>query len=341
MAGFDTLAAMTFPRSGTGLDPASLGDRIAELPLWPFGRLRDLTHARIGIDYGLSGEAYRVRGTTAAGEAISLVVKLEKADAVSRAVAFHEALGDRLGRAVPACFGGLIDAAAATGLLILEDVAPAEQGDVLGDPGSDRLEAAILVFARLHALSVRAGGADHEASLPRWRAAPLARAAWASRLEVATARYPEVLSRPILARLADVPDRLGPAIERLQAGPASWIHSDAHLDNVLWRSDGSAVVVDWAGAAMGPPAIDASRFILEGPPAVSRSVARRDALLRAYRLAAPALPNELFVDAALVFVQGVVGWAGRTDVGEPSRRMADLRVNALGNIRAWLESDAG
>ena len=90
------------------------------------------------------------------------------------------------------------------------------------------------------------------ADLPRWRAAPMESARWIDRVERARARFPEDPDasasgsnrRSAGARVA--------AVDALRSGPASWIQVDAHLDNVLWRPDGTAVLLDWCSAAVGP-----------------------------------------------------------------------------------------
>ena len=63
---------------------------------------------------------------------------------------------------------------------------------------------------------------------------------WTDRLRRARARFPAVLDRSTFAAIRDLPSDVASAVDQLRQGPASWIHVDAHLDYVLWRSDGTS-----------------------------------------------------------------------------------------------------
>jgi thiamine kinase-like enzyme len=84
---------------------------------------------------------------------------------------------------------------------------------------------------------------------------PLDRDQWKDHLARAVERYPTIVTPDFSARLDDLPHKIPRTLTELRAGPTSWIDV-AHLDNVLWRPDGSAVLLDWCGAAIGPPAVD-------------------------------------------------------------------------------------
>jgi thiamine kinase-like enzyme len=125
----------------------------------------------------------------------------------------------------------------------------------------------------------------------------------------------------------------------LRSGPASWIQVDAHLDNVLWRPGGDAVLVDWSQAAIGPPAVDLTRVLVEGvatpgtaAPLVSRYL---DELGRG---TAPEL-REAMALALTPLVQGGVAWAGREDL-ERDGRPAALCENMLRGVLEWFDAAA-
>lgn len=118
----------------------------------------------------------------------------------------------------------------------------------------------------------------------------------------------------------------------------SWIHVDAHVDNVLFRPDGRVVLLDWCNAAVGPPAFDLARFLTDG---ARPSDAPR--LLAAYaeELSASAGSQVELADlevrcalALLPILQGAVGWAGRESL-ETSGRQAGLCESLLRCACDW------
>jgi Ser/Thr protein kinase RdoA (MazF antagonist) len=165
---------------------------------------------------------------------------------------------------------------------------------------------------------------------------------WAERLAGAAARFPWILTDSMARRLVDLPRRVEAAVTSLRHGPACSIHGDAHLDNVLFRVDGTAVLIDWSGAAMGPPALDLARLLTEGIDAGGSEDETR-MLVAEYlgELAAsgvmgaaddvwPHLP-----DGVALLAQAAVGWAGREEEREPRERMRALQENLLRSVCAW------
>ena len=192
--------------------------------------------------------------------------------------------------------------------------------------------------------------ADPDPILPRWQAEAWDDERWRDRLTRARSRFPQILSEAVVGRLRDLPALVAAAARTQAAGPASWIHSDAHLDNILWRERGGAVLLDWAGAMIGPPAVDAARFLVEGPPGVVSDEFRAAALIEAYQaqLRDDGVPE---TDVVLVpraielavrpHAQSIVGWAGRPEDRSLEPRMERLRENALRGVVAWLDRETG
>jgi Ser/Thr protein kinase RdoA (MazF antagonist) len=336
---------VTIPDGGGLLDPPWVERVVHGLAGWPFGPLRVVDVTRIGVEYGLSGQVHRVAASTADRDRVTFIIKQDSVAAAERALLFHDSMGRPLRGSIPDCYGGVLDTATGVGVLFLEDIAPAVQGDVLIDPGDEAAEAAIQVIARVHALSLAAQAGDHAAALPHWHADVWDADRWSERLAGARARFPEVLTHELDRRLEGLPGELGDAIAALRSGPASWIHTDAHLDNILWRPDGSAVLLDWAGAVIGPPAVDAARFIIEGPPGVAADERRGVALIETYQRELVARGVQTPVasgmsiavgQAMLPLAQSIIGWAGRHDLDPPAPRWAALRENAVRNIASWL-----
>jgi hypothetical protein len=339
---------MKLPPGDTSLDLTWLADAAERSPEWPHGAIKAKHAVRISMEYGLSGGAvYRVTADTERSGPVSFVVKREGAEATERALRFHRAIGLRVAGRVPECFGGVIDQEGDRGLLLLEDVSPAEQGDVLRGCTDVQAEAATRSLARVHAAFWNKTDDAAAPRLPRWSARSMEPGLWGERLSTAAERFPQILPSSLANRLEQTPARLVQAIESLEAGPTSWIHSDAHLDNVLFRPDGTAVLIDWSGAVVGPPAVDVARLFTEGLDAGAKPERARK-LLSAYveELDVNGIPNvgtnELsrgLSDGLAVLLQSAVRWAGSDENREPRVRMRALQENLLRSACAWASND--
>jgi hypothetical protein len=274
---------LTTPEGGALLDPARVEGIVHGLPRWPFGPVRIVAATRIGAEHGLSGQVHRLVARTADGGRVTFIVKHDSVAGAERALLFHGSMGHPLRGSIPDCYGGFLDTGTGLGVLFLEDIAPAVQGDVLIDPGDEVADTTIQAIASVHASPWRARAADYPAALPRWQAEVWDADRMVERLAGARARFPELLTDQLDRRLERLPGELGDAIAGLRAGPASWIHTDAHLDNILLRPDGSVVLIDWAGAVIGPPAVGAARFLIEGPPGLAADERRSLALVETYQ----------------------------------------------------------
>jgi thiamine kinase-like enzyme len=213
---------------------------------------------RFGHDFGLTSVLLRCRLEGAR----SVVVKLWASDgqAGSGEVLFYSALAPRLGIRVPHCYYGSVDEATRRGVLVLEDLDGARQGNclVLADPRDAAAIAATL--ATLHATW---WGRPDLAALPQ---APLERELeW---LETRSAQFLERFradpgTRSLLENVLAVQAR---ARERLADAVDTLVHADLHLDNVLFEDGERPVVLDWARAARGPAAIDLVELLLAMTP---------------------------------------------------------------------------
>ena len=336
---------MSVPDGDAVLSSEWLNSALAASPDWPHGALRVLSAARIGVGYGLSGRIHRVGVETARGGLASLVVKQDGSAEVARELLFRSHCGDRLPGCIAECFGGLSDSESGRGVLVLEDVAPARQGDVLARCTDDQARAVTRALARVHGASWSVDDDALPRSLPRWRPAPMEPDQWTDRLRRARGRYPEILSPALFAELRDLPEEVANAVDQLTRGPASWIHVDSHLDNVLWRPDGTAVLLDWCNASIGPPAADLARFLTEGVVDTAQPERLSD-LLSTYadelRVSGARVElSELKAGFALTLrplLQGVVGWTGREDL-ELAGRPAALCQSFLRSLCDWSTSD--
>ena len=301
---------------------------------------------QIGAEYGLSGRIHRVTVETERGGSLSIVVKQESAVAVERELLFRGHCGELVRSCIPDLFCGVADDESGRGVLVLEDIAPAEQGDVLHGCTEEQAEAVVRVLARLHGGSRSVVGEPDEAGLPRWTAHPMESERWRNRLGRASERFPEILA-PNALSLLDLPDRVVDAARVLNEGQSSsWLQVDAHLDNTLFRPDGTAVLLDWCNAAIGPPVLDLARFLTEGVVEPTRRD-RVTALLSLYteelrRLGVGHVSvvelGSSFEVALLPLLQGAIGWAGRDDL-ELGARATAVCESFLRSMCGWVLGD--
>jgi len=165
---------------------------------------------------------------------------------------------------------------------------------------------------------------------------------WVERLTRASERFPRILTPDLTARIHDLPEKVTLALDQLRDGPASWTHIDAHLDNVLWRADGSAVLLDWCNAAIGPPAADLARFLSEGVEAASKPALMSTYLRELGSSGAAHVGLAEFrvaIELALLpLLQSAVGWAGREDLASRGR-LAAVSENWLRSVCIWAFAD--
>jgi len=313
-----------------------LDELLRASPDWTGGPVRVLDALRIGEAHGFSGRIHRVFVEAANGRISSLVVKEESAAAVERELLLRRHLGHDKSGAIARCYAAVVDPISRRGALVFEDVTPATQGDVLEGCSWAGAEAAVHALARLHAATWRPVD-DFPANLPRWPARAMDHERWGDRLARAAVRFPDILTTERVAGLRDLPEAVDTSLARLRDGPAAWIQADAHLDNILWKIDGSAIVLDWCNAAIGPPAVDVTGFLNDGVKAQWRQplmAAYSDELARrGVEHTRTALESRVAL-ALPQLLQGLIGWSGREDLPTNDRRAAACR-SALESITSW------
>lgn len=326
------------PLEGGAISAGWLNGVLASSAEWRHGPLHGLVATRIGVEYGFAGRVHRITGTTNDGEPATLVLKEEDRAAVERALVFRRHHADSMGGSIPRLYGSRVDSARPLGVLLMEDIAPGTQGDVLVGCSRAQAESLVDVLARLHA------HVPHTADLPRWRPRPIDNERWNDTFTRARGRYPGILTSELTGRLVHLPHAVDRALAALGDGPACWIHADMHLDNVRFRLDDSAVILDWANAAIGPPALDIAHLLTEGLD-TGRPEAGLGEWLPFYAEAAARRGAAVDVDelrssigwAIWCLLSGAVEWAGRT--AELPPRLLDVRENLLRNAVAWLGTD--
>ena len=192
----------------------------------------------------------------------SVVLKTASLDETSRAtgvalgvydreVRFYRELAPRIGGPLPQCHLAAIDGDGWFTLL-LEDVAPAEQGDQIAGCGVVEARLAIRELAKLHAPVF----ADPQLGATPWlnQGNVLNQALLSQLLPAFIERYGERVS----AEHREVCRRFVASLDGWFADrrpPLGLVHGDYRLDNMLFGTEGAArrfVVVDWQTVGWGP-----------------------------------------------------------------------------------------
>lgn len=227
------------------------------------------------LGFGQMGDSFRVGLTYAedAGGPETVVLKVAAADETSRAtgqalrifeveVRFYRELLALVEASVPACLFGEVDVETGWFTLLLQDMAPAVQGDQLLGCTPAQAELALVELARVHASG--------------WQRPELAAVSWLNRTTpesttftaaLISGLFPGFLERyadQLTARQAEICTRL---IDRLEAyladrsGPMTLVHGDYRLDNLLFEGAEAVTVIDWQTATWAPAMVDTSYFL--------------------------------------------------------------------------------
>lgn len=206
----------------------------------------------------------------------SIVIKFAAADDTSRAtglalrsyeieIRFYKEIAPTVGIRTAHCYFADVDPATGWFTLVLEDLAPAEQGDQLAGCSVEQAALALSELARLHA--------------PRWGDPKLLELDWFHKGDQASAATTMILQGLLDGFCDRYAERMKPdhvelaravvaSLPRLYAqregSPLTVTHGDYRLDNMLFgTADGGPplAVVDWQTATTGPALADASYFL--------------------------------------------------------------------------------
>jgi hypothetical protein len=195
-------------------------------------------------------------------------------------VSFYQQLQQRLRIRTPRCYFAAIEGEGPEHFLLLEDLAPAVQGDQLAGCSASVARAAVRELVGLHAPtwcdpSLRGldwlGGAD-EALVQ------IGRALYQSQLPAFLDRFRSRLEPDEVAIIERVAESNGPPFERL-GDVFAVVHVDYRLDNLLideTQSPPTVAAVDWQSLTLGNPLADVAYFLGAGMLPADRREAERE-----------------------------------------------------------------
>lgn len=337
------------PANVTDITAEWLGEVLYDLPIVGGADVTGITE--IGSGYGLAGSAARVELRTPgsqqtdghirqrAATASAVVLKLAPRRSGAAELAFYRDVAPRMPCRVPRSYGGWLDADpdADRAVLVLEALAVREQGDVLTGATAGQAHAVLGAAAAFHAAFAQGA----QPSLPRLTYdVDVLQRRLAERTGPYLHRYAESLPTAVRKRIDDLPADVETASAVLAAAPPTLVHTDFHLDNVLFLDGGEPAVLDWPGARRGAAAVDVARFLVEG---VADAVLPEHAALMAHyrnsRARAGAPVDSEFddqLDAALdLQLVHMIIWAGAPEPSSSHPRVPKL-VEALHRRTAQL-----
>lgn len=287
----------------------------------PAGALKSFTYAPIGT--GQMSLSFRLKLHWANGEGpASIVAKCPSPDASTRAIAqvlrcyalelgWYRELAHVIGVSCPRCLHLESNADETEFTLLLEDLAPARQGDQLAGASIAQIEAALVQAARLHA--------------PLWGSPRLTQIAWlqpspqagAMIRQMAPALYTQFRARYAERLSAETLDLCDAFMARVDAylthQPAALTvqHRDFRIDNILFSADGAtAHVVDWQTLGPGAGAADVAYLIGTSIADAAVRAREEERLVHFYAdqlraLGAPADATQIWRDYRLYAFSGV------------------------------------
>jgi len=258
----------------------ALIDRIEDLtPAWMAqalgarSEITDLGFSPVGT--GQMADSFRVQLVGSHAVPASVIVKMHAADDVARLagaggsyrseIGFYTDIASTVSIRTPQCLYAAGPDESGRFVLVLEDMAPAQQGDQLAGCSIEQARDAVINLAGLHG--------------PRWCDSSLAHLSWLRRVSPVEASYfEEMLATRTEEFIEYYADRLSGADREVLRAFAprcgSWlmdrperytlVHGDYRLDNLLFGSPHGGVsiaAVDWQTLEVGNPGRDLAYFL--------------------------------------------------------------------------------
>ncbi len=257
-----------FPLRPEGFDPRW----VEEIFGAPSGSLQSLTHKPVGT--GQVCDSFRFTcDWQDAGYPDSFVAKCPSADPVSRGAAaiFHlydmevgwyRDVAAQSGVGCPGCYHAAIGEDETQFVLMLEDMAPASQGDQLAGASLIQVQSAIREAAALHGYRPETGTLEQYSWLLHGQGnGDYMRQALPAIYPEFRKRFADRLSADILDMGAELIAKFGTYLDTEPVHPCI-THSDMRLDNILFDEGGKrAILVDWQTATLGNSASDIAYLV--------------------------------------------------------------------------------
>ncbi|AZG48261.1 hypothetical protein D7316_04878 [Gordonia insulae] len=221
-------------------------------------------------------------------------------------VLFYRRLAPTLSAPVPRCHASALSVDSTEFVLLLEDMAPAVQGDQIAGCSPEQALAAAIAAAGMHA--------------PRWCDTTL--------LDLPGLSLPthddRVLMDSVLEPMAEtfrarfqLSGRPAAAVDWLVATGGEWlerrpsrfalIHGDLRVDNLLFGPDGSVTIIDWQTITVGNPLRDIAFLLSTSLTVDDRRAHERDILLAYHRrLGALGVTDYTFDDCWSDYVDSLI-----------------------------------
>jgi hypothetical protein len=200
-------------------------------------------------------------------------------------VAFYRDLAHTVDISRPRCHFAEVRPGTADVVLVMEDIAPAEQGDQIAGCTVRQASLAVEEAARLHG--------------PRWGDPALAEFTWLDRGDTSAGiasilgaiwdgfveRYRATLD-PVTLEAGPQVAALAPQLLASGSSPRTPVHSDYRLDNMLFAAsaeDRPLTVVDWQTVRLGVGPSDVAYFLGSAFEPERRRSCERDLLIRYHR----------------------------------------------------------
>ncbi|MEL6875898.1 MAG: phosphotransferase, partial [Pseudomonadota bacterium] len=166
------------------------------------------------------------------------------------------------GVACPKCYHADIAGNEQEFVLMLEDMAPASQGDQLAGASMVQVETTLAQAAALHSISRTQVDFDTLAWLHHAEGnSEFSKNTLINGYAVFRERFSALLSAEVLDLGQELVDRMGAYIAQ-EPLEQTITHGDMRLDNILFHGDGSlAALVDWQTCSLGSPANDVAYMI--------------------------------------------------------------------------------
>jgi Ecdysteroid kinase-like family len=238
----------------------------------PPGSLRGWTSSAVGT--GQMCDSFRLTldwAAPAQDRPASVIAKCPSHDAASRHVAaltgtyvkevgWYRELRRQAAVAAPHCYHADIAADDVDFILILSDLAPAQQGDQLAGVGMDALAPCITEAARLHAMLWDSPRLDDFTWLKRDNA-DIIRALFPQLYAGFRDRYTDRLAPDVLDLGAGIVANLDRWLTRKPAA-RTLVHGDLRVDNILFAPGGATCwLVDWQTLGIGSGASDLAYLV--------------------------------------------------------------------------------